>query len=138
MAGIPTDPDCDYCIMIAARQTTDGGNRRARVKAKVLHRDNHVCRYCGKYADTVDHVVAVARGGTYAQYNLVACCTNCNARKKSKDLQQSGLRLMSIEQASQVHADASIMKAAMARARSLKRKKEKQERKRAAKAARVA
>lgn len=53
--------------------------RRRRVV--VFARDGHVCRYCGQYANTVDHVVAMVDGGTHDLANLVACCGACNSRK---------------------------------------------------------
>jgi 5-methylcytosine-specific restriction endonuclease McrA len=43
-----------------------------------LVRDSYICVYCGRYADTVDHVVAKSKGGTDALINLVAACRRCN------------------------------------------------------------
>lgn len=39
------------------------------------------CDYCGGPANTVDHVVAVARGGTSDRANLVPACWPCNRSK---------------------------------------------------------
>jgi len=45
-----------------------------------------LCHYCGKkFAAkdlTMDHVVAVARGGNSAKGNVVPACKKCNAEKK--------------------------------------------------------
>jgi hypothetical protein len=58
-----------------------------RLRYEVLRRDNHACRYCGRNAPevklTVDHVLAVALGGTDEPTNLVACCSDCNSGKTS-------------------------------------------------------
>lgn len=43
-----------------------------------LIRDNYTCVYCGKSADTVDHVTARSKGGSDALHNLVAACRRCN------------------------------------------------------------
>ena len=44
------------------------------------------CYYChGKFAAedlTMDHIVPVARGGKSTRGNIVACCKECNNRKK--------------------------------------------------------
>lgn len=56
----------------------------------VLVRDNHVCAYCGKYANTIDHVVPRALGGGSTYENCVAACTRCNQKKASKTLSQMG------------------------------------------------
>ena len=42
------------------------------------------CTYCGHVADTVDHVVALASGGTNAMDNLVPACKRCNSSRGAK------------------------------------------------------
>lgn len=64
----------------------------------VLRRDDHRCAYCGKHADTVDHVVPLSRGGERTSWlNTVACCggspRSCNARKANKLPAEAGMRL---------------------------------------------
>lgn len=44
------------------------------------------CAYCGKSADTVDHIIPLAKGGNNELDNLVAACQSCNSRKKDRDL----------------------------------------------------
>lgn len=48
------------------------------LRSRVLDRDNHTCRYCGKHALQADHVVPRSKGGADAMRNLVACCPTCN------------------------------------------------------------
>jgi 5-methylcytosine-specific restriction endonuclease McrA len=48
---------------------------------RVLERDGYRCAYCHGYADTVDHIVPRAAGGTDDERNLVAACRKCNSRK---------------------------------------------------------
>jgi hypothetical protein len=54
-------------------------------RARILARDNHTCRYCGKtgHADEIfaDHVIAAGRGGSNEDSNLVASCLRCNLLK---------------------------------------------------------
>jgi 5-methylcytosine-specific restriction endonuclease McrA len=38
---------------------------------------------CPNYADTVDHVVSLDKGGTSAIGNLRSCCRSCNSSKRS-------------------------------------------------------
>ncbi len=51
------------------------------------------CAYCGGQADTLDHIVPVASGGTSAWDNLTAACRSCNSRKRSTPLLHALLRL---------------------------------------------
>lgn len=55
------------------------------LRAKVLKRDGHRCRYCGRRFPAkqlhVDHVVPVARGGRDDERNLVTACVACNLAK---------------------------------------------------------
>lgn len=74
----------------AARQRYGKGDRRGslRLRFAILERDAFTCRYCGRKAPDVelhvDHVVAIARGGTNEPENLVTSCADCNLGKASK------------------------------------------------------
>ena len=47
----------------------------------VLFRDGRRCQYCGRDADSIDHVVPRSRGGAHAWDNVVAACRRCNLAK---------------------------------------------------------
>jgi 5-methylcytosine-specific restriction endonuclease McrA len=59
----------------------------------VLRRDNHHCAYCGRSANTIDHVQPKSRGGKDTWENLVACCLKCNSSKGDKTLHEIGWQL---------------------------------------------
>ncbi len=63
-------------------------NRRA-----VFVRDLESCQYCGRRAETVDHVVPRSRGGTHTWDNVVAACRPCNARKRDHLPSETGMLL---------------------------------------------
>ena len=60
----------------------------------VLRRDNHQCAYCGKNANTIDHVTPKSRGGAESWENLVACCFKCNNIKSDRTPAEMGWRLL--------------------------------------------
>lgn len=51
-------------------------------RRSVLARDGYRCARCGAYADHVDHVHPVSRGGSSAEANLEALCEHCNCSKR--------------------------------------------------------
>lgn len=55
-----------------------------KIRVRVLRRDGYTCYYCGAEADTVDHLVPRAKGGTDDMDNLVAACRSCNYSKQDK------------------------------------------------------
>ena len=59
-------------------------------RAGVLRRDGRVCAYCGKRADTIDHVLPRSRGGAHSWENCVAACRACNSRKADRLLSELG------------------------------------------------
>ena len=59
----------------------------------VLRRDGHRCAYCGKSADTIDHVIPRSRGGADSWENLVACCLRCNNVKSDHTPAEMGWSL---------------------------------------------
>lgn len=94
-----------------------------RLRFEVLRRDNHTCRYCGRAAPevriTVDHVVAVALGGSDDPENLVAACSECNAGKSSvpadagliEDVAADAMRwARALETAAEIHRNDSAKK----------------------------
>ncbi len=61
------------------RRTKD--NFTQETKLDILKRDKFHCIYCGAWADVVDHVWPVNKGGRPIKANGVACCNTCNNRK---------------------------------------------------------
>ncbi len=59
----------------------------------VLHRDAHRCQYCGKDADSIDHVLPRSKGGDHAWDNVVAACRRCNLAKGSRLLADTAMVL---------------------------------------------
>jgi 5-methylcytosine-specific restriction endonuclease McrA len=55
-----------------------------KLRERVLARDRSVCRWCGGYADTVDHVLPRAQGGGDDEGNLVAACRRCNSARGAR------------------------------------------------------
>lgn len=62
-------------------------------RSALMARDNRTCKYCGKTATTIDHVLPRSRGGTHTWGNVVAACSPCNAKKASKLLSELGWEL---------------------------------------------
>lgn len=60
----------------------------------VLRRDDSRCCYCGKTANTIDHVQPRSRGGRDTWDNLVACCLRCNNKKSDRTPAEMGWSLL--------------------------------------------
>lgn len=56
----------------------------------VLARDAYKCGYCGKKANTVDHIFPKALGGQNVWKNVTAACAKCNNKKADKTLKDLG------------------------------------------------
>ena len=69
-------------------------NRRA-----VFARDGSQCQYCGSDAESIDHVVPRAKGGTHTWENVVAACRPCNVRKRDRLLHETTMKLRSTPRA---------------------------------------
>jgi hypothetical protein len=59
--------------------------RWRKIRETILRRDQHTCQYCGQEANTVDHVLPIALGGTDEPNNLVAACARCNYSKGKRE-----------------------------------------------------
>lgn len=67
-------------------------DRWTAIRIPILLRDKYMCAYCGRKADTVDHVFPKSKGGDENEYNLVACCKRCNMQKNNRTLEDSKLK----------------------------------------------
>lgn len=69
---------------------------RSRVpltRGALMRRDNYLCAYCGRRAETIDHVVPRSRGGAHAWENCVASCMRCNHSKADRLVEELGWKL---------------------------------------------
>lgn len=57
-------------------------------KRFILARDNHTCYYCGKFGDTIDHLLPRGKGGYTTPVNCVCACLSCNQQKGNLTLEQ--------------------------------------------------
>ena len=69
------------------------GRRVPLTRVALMRRDRHACGYCGKRAETINHVIPRSRGGAHVWENVVAACKPCNHRKADKFLDEIGWQL---------------------------------------------
>ena len=66
-------------------------------KAGVLERDNRICGYCGKYGDTLDHIIPKSHFENKAEadtwLNSITCCRLCNGKKADRTPQEARMDL---------------------------------------------
>lgn len=89
-----TEHPLPYVILLTRLVKRSNNARPAPwTKRNVLVRDNWTCVYCGKFANTIDHVVPRAAGGQNSYENCVAACQTCNRRKGHQPLESLGWSL---------------------------------------------
>ena len=58
---------------------------RPAERISIYTRDRGICGICGEFVPpneaTIDHIVPISKGGTYAPENLQCCCRRCNQLK---------------------------------------------------------
>ena len=58
----------------------------------IYNKYNGHCAYCGKKIDfddlSIDHLIAVSKGGTDDVENLIPCCYLCNHQKDSMSVEE--------------------------------------------------
>lgn len=64
----------------ARKQGAEGVATVAQIAARVAYFGG-LCYLCGTEANTIDHVIPLARGGTNWAANLRPACRSCNSRK---------------------------------------------------------
>ena len=54
---------------------------KKRLRAGIFDAWGSCCAYCGRGADTLDHVLPVVKGGLTVRTNLIPACRCCNYAK---------------------------------------------------------
>ena len=67
--------------------------RAALSRRAVFLRAGGRCQYCGKRAESIDHVVPRSKGGPHTWENVVAACRRCNTVKRDRLLEETAMRL---------------------------------------------
>ena len=86
MRGVPVLPT--MLQLGAAVSSPAYRGRWLQLRLQILVRDRWRCYWCKRPANTVDHVQALAEGGTHDPANLVAACRSCNARRGGETAQR--------------------------------------------------
>lgn len=62
----------------------------AEIRSRIFARDDYTCQYCGERGKKLecDHVVAVSKGGSHEDDNLMTACFRCNRSKRNKSVAQ--------------------------------------------------
>jgi 5-methylcytosine-specific restriction endonuclease McrA len=83
--GLSIRADETTCVLAYGRRSRDVIGLSEHGRRNLLHkwqRQGRTCMYCPGPAETVDHVIALRRGGTNQEGNLVPACRQCNASKR--------------------------------------------------------
>jgi 5-methylcytosine-specific restriction endonuclease McrA len=67
--------------------------RTALSRRAVFARDGYKCQYCGRPADSIDHVMPRSRGGEHIWENVAAACRTCNLHKRDRTPHEAGMIL---------------------------------------------
>jgi len=85
----------EYAAVVVNRRTIRRLYTNKAFREYILKRDNYTCYFCGKYGDTIDHIVPRAKGGHTTPLNCVTACRECNQSKAALDLEEFVERLPS-------------------------------------------
>jgi 5-methylcytosine-specific restriction endonuclease McrA len=83
----------EYAAVVVNRRTIRRLYSNKAFREYILKRDNYTCYFCGKYGDTIDHIVPRAKGGHTTPVNCVTACRECNQNKAALDLDEFMERL---------------------------------------------
>jgi 5-methylcytosine-specific restriction endonuclease McrA len=80
--GIPSREE--LLLMTLHSQRKSNSTQWKKLRLRILNRDGWICFWCGMEANTCDHVIPVARGGSDDPDNLVAACKRCNFSRQDR------------------------------------------------------
>lgn len=92
MSALPSEPDRLHYPAVKRNAKRARKNRRVKTIDltpqqwhEILIAHDHCCAYCGIHLahPTMDHIVALSRGGSHTASNVIPACEPCNTRKGS-------------------------------------------------------
>jgi hypothetical protein len=95
----PPQPPTRLRVLPAKKKPTGRKPIGTRLRAQIMERDGFRCRRCGRGVEHgitlhLDHIVAVARGGTNEADNLQTLCGPCNLGKAARSPTAHDLRVL--------------------------------------------
>lgn len=63
-------------------------------RSGILRRDSYTCAYCGKYGNTVDHVLPKWQNNPLSWNNGVCACQPCNNKKGGRSPKEAGMVML--------------------------------------------
>ena len=76
-------------------------NSKNKIKSFLSDHHGSICQYCGQSTpvsqSTLDHIIAINKGGSNHISNLLYCCKSCNSSKGKRDIEEFRL-FQSIQQ----------------------------------------
>jgi len=78
----------EHAAVVVNRHTIRRLYSNKEFRKLILTRDQYICRFCGQYGDTIDHLLPRAKGGHTTPDNCVCACNECNQSKADRDLEE--------------------------------------------------
>jgi hypothetical protein len=78
----------EHAAVVVNRHTIRRIYSNKEFRRLILTRDNYTCHFCGRYGDTIDHLLPRAKGGHTTPLNCVCACNECNQSKADRDLEE--------------------------------------------------
>lgn len=79
---VPASPD----DLISNLRCLQSARAKKLFREAIFEAWEHKCCFCGRDANTLDHLRAKALGGSSFRSNLAACCRRCNKSKATEDM----------------------------------------------------
>ena len=78
----------EHAAVVVNRHTIRRLYSNKEFRKLILTRDRYTCHFCGRYGDTIDHLLPRAKGGHTTPVNCVCACNECNQSKADRDLEE--------------------------------------------------
>jgi len=79
-------PDKRHTLTHKKRAETYGVEHSEYSRTAIMHRWAYTCAYCPAFAEHMDHVMPLSKGGTDTESNMLPACASCNLSKGAKTL----------------------------------------------------
>ena len=79
---VPASPD----DLLGNLRCLQSARAKREFRQSIFEAWQHSCCFCGREANTLDHLRAKALGGSSFRSNLAACCRRCNKSKGTDEV----------------------------------------------------
>lgn len=76
----------ELVLIMSSLKSNGSTSQWKKIAQRIRERDQFTCQICGRYGNSIDHIIPRSAGGGDEEWNLQCLCTPCNSAKGGRNI----------------------------------------------------